>query len=134
MRWSITKRHLAIAVFSLGMGLLGSLAILSAMFGLLGLWFFLTQEHYGGFQIFLVSVGMFVPGISLFAALLTVFLPTSPVWKIVTCCIGLVFSLPATGLYVATTGKESLWYLLPITALFLWSWSQLAFTSKQLPK
>lgn len=118
-------------MFALGMWLLGALAIISAMFGLLGIWFFVSQEHNGGIGVLLISFGMFLPGIALAAALLTVCLPIRAVWKIVACLIGLVSSLPATGLYVLTSGNESLLYLLPITALFLWSWSQLAFKSKQ---
>jgi hypothetical protein len=109
------------------MWLLGALAVLSGMFGVIFLGLVMTHRGDADIHMILVSFAMFLPALALVLALLTVFVPLSKTWKILASIFGLMISIPATILYVGSSGREAILYLIPIVVLFLWAWSRLAF-------
>ena len=121
---------MSVATFSIGIWLLGSLSILSALFGVLFLGLLISGQADGGIKLFVISLAMFLPAIALICILRTITVPMKKMWKIMLCVIGLIISSPAIILYISAFGKDALLYLLPIIVLFLLAWLRLAFRDR----
>ena len=130
MPFRITSHHLSVATFSIGIWLLGSLSILSALFGVLFLGLLISGQADGGIKLFVISLAMFLPAIALICIIRTITVPMKKMWKIMLCVLGLIISSPAIILYISSCGKDALLYLLPIIVLFLLAWLRLAFRDR----
>jgi|GEM_PF-7004242 len=130
MKHRLAMRSVSIVIFSIGSWLLGSLAILSAMFGILFLAFLAKDPHAGGAPLFLLAVAMFLPAAALAAAILTAFLPTPRGVKLLVVVFGFLATIPALLMYMIHTKDWGFIYVVCLLCIFLIAWGHLVLTSR----
>ena len=123
-------RSVSMVIFSIGSWLLGSLAILSAMFGILFFAFLAKDPHAGGAPLFLLAVTMFLPAAALATAILTAFLPTPRGVKLFTVVFGSLATIPVLLMCMIHTKDWGFIYVVCLICVFMIAWGHIVLTSR----